>query len=496
MLRRWGDERLADRVGDGDERAFAALYERYHQPLFRYCRSILRDDVEAQDALQSTFERAFAALSERRRNAPLRPWLFRIAHNEAISLIRRRGASEPEPAEIVAFAASAEHEAAERARLATLMDDLADLPARPRSALVMRELSDLSHEEIAAALSITPAAAKQAIFEARRALQEAVEGRAMACEEIRRKLSDGDGRALRGRRLRAHLRDCAGCAAFAAAIPERQVQLRALVPALPPAAAATILARALGASGTHGAAGTGLGAGAAGTGVVGKGVATAALSSKLAIGAAVLVTAAGAGGVAAVVRLVHHVPPPARPSASSAPARATASGSVASSRVASTSGAARSAAAPAARSGDRAGRDRRHGASTGTHPRHGRDDRAAASTAGRDLAATRAAGLPAGTVSAATVSAGALSSAREHDHTQPAGAHERTPNTREHQPSSGVHRHRRPVILHGRPQQGGPATGPPTRIPHGGSGPAARGTAAGAPAAVPPSRAGSGRPVR
>lgn len=313
--RRWSDERLARRAGEGDEHAFAVLYERYHQQLFRYCRSILRDDVEAQDALQSTFERAFAALRERRRRAPLRPWLFRIAHNEAITHIRRRTATqghEPEPA---AHAASAEQVAAQRARLATLVEDLNGLAERLRGALVMRELADLSHEEIGLALSISPAAAKQAIFEARRALQECEEGRAMSCEDIRRRISDGDGRALRGRRIRAHLGSCAGCAAFAAAIPARQAQLRAIAPTLPAAAATAILARAVGAAPGHGASAASMGAGPAGGSVLGKGAVTA-LGSKLAVGAAVLATAAaGAGGVVVVTRLVHH-PAPARAGAS------------------------------------------------------------------------------------------------------------------------------------------------------------------------------------
>src|SRR5579862_4630732 len=118
--RRWSDERLARHVGEGDEHAFAVLYERYHQPLFRYCRAILRDDVEAQDALQSTFERAFSALRERRRRAPLRPWLFRIAHNEAITHIRRRATAEPQEPDSLAYAASAADVAEDRARLAML----------------------------------------------------------------------------------------------------------------------------------------------------------------------------------------------------------------------------------------------------------------------------------------------------------------------------------------------------------------------------------------
>ena len=89
-LGRLADERLAQLVAAGRERAFAVLYERYHQPLYRYCRSMLRNDQDAQDALQSTFAAALAALQESKRNAPFRPWLFRIAHNEAITVIRRR----------------------------------------------------------------------------------------------------------------------------------------------------------------------------------------------------------------------------------------------------------------------------------------------------------------------------------------------------------------------------------------------------------------------
>jgi len=106
-----------------------------------------------------------------------------------------------------------------------------------RGALVMRELSGLSHEEVAQALGISVGAAKQAVFEARRSLQEFAEGRSMVCESVRHLISDGDGRSLRGRRVRAHLRSCPGCAAFSTAIGERRAELRALAPALPAAAA-------------------------------------------------------------------------------------------------------------------------------------------------------------------------------------------------------------------------------------------------------------------
>ena len=305
-----GDERLAWLAARGSTRAFAAVYERYHQPLYRYCRSIVRDDADAQDALQSTFMRALSALKRDRRSAPLRPWLFRIAHNESISVLRRRrGGSDPSEAAPVPLAPSAEDQARERARLAMLMDDLAALPDRARNALVMRELSGLSHEDIAIALEISEGAAKQAIFEARRGLHECAEGRAMLCADVCRAISDGDRRVIRGRRIRAHLRDCGSCAAFAASITTRQSDLRALVPALPAAASAAVLTRALHAAAGHAAAGHGAGATAAGAGAAGAAgaagkTAGVAFTSKGFATASMLATAAvSLGGVAAVVRL-------------------------------------------------------------------------------------------------------------------------------------------------------------------------------------------------
>jgi RNA polymerase sigma factor (sigma-70 family) len=288
-----GDERLARLVGDGSKQAFAPLYERYYQQLYRYCRSIVHDDVDAQDALQSTFASAFAALRKGQRDAPLRPWLFRIAHNEAVSVIRRR-----RPAEDLSEASercgnSVEEQAHERARFALLLRDLAELPDRQRSALVMRELSGLSHEEIAIVLETSVGAAKQTIFEARRSLSEFAEGRVMACEDVRKVVSDADGRTLRSRRVRAHLADCAGCAEFASAIETRSADLRALSPTLPATAAAGVLARSLGAGSGHGS-----GGGAAGlaAGTAGK-TAGAARASKAIAG--VVIVAAGTAGAAA-----------------------------------------------------------------------------------------------------------------------------------------------------------------------------------------------------
>jgi RNA polymerase sigma factor (sigma-70 family) len=317
------DERLARQAGAGSSRAFASLYEKHHQQLYRYCRSLVRNDADAQDALQSTLAKALAALQRGQRDAPLRPWLFRIAHNESISLLRRRlPSAEQIELEQCTAGSSTEELVQTRARLAQLVRDLQDLPERQRGALVMRELSGLSHEEIAIALETTPGAAKQAIFDAREALAEFAEGRAMGCEQARRALSAGDRRVLRGRRLRAHMASCDGCAAFAAAIPARRAELRMLAPPIAPLAATGLLAQLIPGGAAHGTGGAALGTGGAlGAGATqsaggGLSAAVSAIAGKTIGGTLAAKALVGAAIVAAVAAGAATVVPQATPGGS------------------------------------------------------------------------------------------------------------------------------------------------------------------------------------
>lgn len=319
--RRWaqlplsGDERLARSVAKGDQRAFSTLYERYHQQLYRYARSLVRNDSDAQDALQSAMANALIALREDRRDAPVRPWLYRIVHNESISLIRKRHANaELSEAEMLT-GSSTEERVEERTRLLTLVSDLQALPERQRGALVMHELSGLSHDEIAAAFGVSNGVARQLVYEARRSLQDFSEGRTMSCDDICRAVSNGDRRALRSRKIRAHMRECQGCTAFAEAIPTRTKDLKAIAPPLPAAAAAGILAHALGAGSGHATSATtaaAVSAGSSGAGVVGAGAATAGKTALLALStkavAGIVVVAAATAGVDVAVQHLSATP--------------------------------------------------------------------------------------------------------------------------------------------------------------------------------------------
>ena len=182
-----GESRLARLAARGDARAFEVIFERHHQELYRYCRAILTDPDDAQDALQATMTAAMRALPGEQREIELRPWLFRVAHNESISIARpRRELPTKEPA---TTAPGADVSAEGRERIRHLVSDLSTLPERQRAALVMRELSGLSYYEIASSLDSSGAAARQVVYEAREAMRETGGARDTDCAEIRELMS-------------------------------------------------------------------------------------------------------------------------------------------------------------------------------------------------------------------------------------------------------------------------------------------------------------------
>lgn len=232
--------------------SFAAIYRRHHQGLYRYCLAILGNPEDAQDALQNTMVKAMRALPGERREIKLKPWLYRIAHNESIDLLRKRRPTDEIDVEASASGPSTAETAETRERLRTLIADLDALPDRQRGALAMRELAGLSFEQIAAAFDTSPAVARQTVYEARVSLRQMSEGRDMSCDEVCRALSDADGRVLRRRDIRAHLKSCPGCREFRAGIAARRRDFAALSPL--PAIASAALLRGLLSGGGSGAA--------------------------------------------------------------------------------------------------------------------------------------------------------------------------------------------------------------------------------------------------
>jgi RNA polymerase sigma factor (sigma-70 family) len=321
------DQRLAARVRGGDDAAFAALYERHHAALLAFCRHMLGNREDGEDAVQQTFLRAHRALAAGKVPDAVRSWLFAIARNRCLTLIAaRRSAAVPVEEVEVSFDGLAD-EVRARADLRQLVADLGRLPQDQRAALVLSELGDWSHVEIADALGCAPGKVKALVFQARTTLIADRDARETPCDDIRRELSVASGGALRRGPLKRHLRQCDPCRAFQVAVGQQRAGLATILPVAP---SAGLMAAVLGGGGGAGASGAGLsgaagssGAGAATVATSGAAVATAGGIAVKAVLAKVALTAAvAAGGAVAVEQSAHHAAPP-RPAAAVAAAAAT-----------------------------------------------------------------------------------------------------------------------------------------------------------------------------
>lgn len=226
LLRICTDDTLARRAAHGDDDAFAVLYDRYRVRLEAYCRGIVRQEEDACDAAQNALAAAYQALRRGAAPSTIRPWLFRIAHNEAINVLRRRRVAGELPEEVPARSAQGPAETVElQEELTEVLAAVRDLAPGARSALLLRELGGLEYQQVAHVLGTTPAGARQAVFEARTALQDDRVGRGTSCEAIRRELSVHDGRRRQTRRIRGHLRGCTSCRDWSRAQRQRRQRL-------------------------------------------------------------------------------------------------------------------------------------------------------------------------------------------------------------------------------------------------------------------------------
>lgn len=208
-------------------RAFERLYRRNVREVYRYALAVLRSPKDAEDVTQATFLNAYRGFAHGDRLDPPRNRLIGIAHG----LCRQRARQEArlDDVDLVEQADEAvpDHE---EPSTSDLQRALGLLGFDRRAALVMRDVEGRSYGEIAEILNVSIVDAETLIFRARRALRELVEG-GLSCHEAERAISRHLdallGRSER-RALRAHVRDCPLCAAFARRQRAQRTALRAL----------------------------------------------------------------------------------------------------------------------------------------------------------------------------------------------------------------------------------------------------------------------------
>jgi RNA polymerase sigma-70 factor, ECF subfamily len=192
------------------------MYRRHVGDVYRYALAVMRNPADAEDVTQTTFLNAYRSFVEKG-NRPEKPqnWLIAIAHNVCRQRFRQ---SARRPSEVAFDGDIADAIVDEDTPTADdIRRALSHLAFNQRAALVMRELEGRSYAEIAEILEVSTSAVETLIFRARRALREQLEG-SLTCGEAEFAISRQlDGRLTRQERgqLRAHLRECSECSAFA-----------------------------------------------------------------------------------------------------------------------------------------------------------------------------------------------------------------------------------------------------------------------------------------
>ncbi len=261
-LRSCGDAELVRLVRLGHEPAFEQIYDRHHRGILAFCRHMLGSRDEGEDAVQHTFIAAYRDLRGSDKPIHLKAWLYTIARNRCLSMLRARR----EQVSIEDVEPSTDGLAAEVQRRQDLKDMLVDLQRLPedqRAALVLSELGALSHEEIAMSLDVRKEKVKALVFQARESLTSSRRARDTDCAEIQKQLAVLRGGSLRRTTLRRHVDQCPACAAYRAEVQRQRAALAIILPVAPSAGLkAGVLSAAVGA-------GAGGGAIAAGGGLLG-----------------------------------------------------------------------------------------------------------------------------------------------------------------------------------------------------------------------------------
>jgi RNA polymerase sigma-70 factor, ECF subfamily len=164
----------------GDRQAFDELVRRTFVETFTLARRLTGNEEDARDVVQEAYLRAWKGIGKFRGDAAFYTWLYRITANTASTHVHRRRRQRAEPFEdgFEPIDARAEEQVSQGAESAETLDRISQaldgLPAKLRSVVVLKDVYDLSHEDIAEELGITVSAAKVRLHRARRKLRDAL----------------------------------------------------------------------------------------------------------------------------------------------------------------------------------------------------------------------------------------------------------------------------------------------------------------------------------
>lgn len=163
---------------DGNRNAeFLASAGELRPELHRYCARLMGSVIDGEDVVQDTFARALTALGDIEEMPPLRPWLFKIAHNRALDLLRSRAVRKAEPMEAASdIADEANPDPMEvlmrQEAIETAVSRFAELPLVQRSVVILKDVLDESLKDTAELLDLTVDAVKAHLSRGRTRLRD------------------------------------------------------------------------------------------------------------------------------------------------------------------------------------------------------------------------------------------------------------------------------------------------------------------------------------
>ncbi len=179
-------EAIVERAKKGDREAFGVLVDQYKDKIYNYVSRMLSDPYEAEDVTQEAFLRAYRSLPRFRGASSFHTWLYRIASNLAIDVVRKRKRSEPtfsidEPLEseegeyereLPSEDGGPEQRATTRETRLAVRRAIMDLPEKLRDVMILYELQGETYEDIAEILDVPLGTVKSRLFNARNRLKE------------------------------------------------------------------------------------------------------------------------------------------------------------------------------------------------------------------------------------------------------------------------------------------------------------------------------------
>ena len=157
----------------GDEEAFVQLYQRYRDPIFRFCFRLLGGQSSAEDATQEVFVKLYKARRRYTAQAAFSTYLYRIAKNHCLNVLakaERRLVEAMPDAEHASSGHSPERRAGQSALREDIRQALQKLPAQQSAAFVLVHYEGQSYREAADILDSSESAIKSLVYRARQSL--------------------------------------------------------------------------------------------------------------------------------------------------------------------------------------------------------------------------------------------------------------------------------------------------------------------------------------